>query len=556
MKLIKGLLITLLIFSNVPIDIIQAEELNDSNIDENMVDEEVDNEEPAPIEEEPVIEEQEESITAQSDVIEEIKVNYSTHVSDIGWMSYQENGATSGNTTGKFQIEAIKMKISDSNYSGNINYSLHCEDIGWQSSVNADTMAGTVGKGLRAEAIKISLDGELATYYDVYYRVYIYGKGWLDWTSNGSEAGSSGCSTQMQGIQIKVLCKDDTSISVGNNAFIKQLNISSQAHIQDIGWQGVQNNSSGVTGRGLRMEALKLTLPEELRTLGSIQYKVHIQDIGWQGWKSDGQLAGTTGRSLRIEAIQIQLTGELSNMYDIYYRTHVQEIGWLNWTSNSALSGSEGISLRMEAIEIKLVSKGMTPPTSTGTKPFVQKVELNVPYINQYAYGAPMGCEGAALLQSLQGKGYATNVGYKTFLNNMPYATDNNPYNGFVGSPYTVSNQNIYQSIFPTALAPYGNRYGTSINTTGYTANQLVDELYAGNTSVVYVTYNFQNPKYNNYFFGQAVDNMHVMTLTGYNPATDQFRVMDPAGLGSYWVNGASFRQALNASGRKSIVVK
>ena len=42
-------------------------------------------------------------------------------------------------------------------------------------------LSGTSGKKLRLEAIKINLSGDVSRYYDVYYRVHIQDKGWLNW---------------------------------------------------------------------------------------------------------------------------------------------------------------------------------------------------------------------------------------------------------------------------------------------------------------------------------------------------------------------------------------
>ena len=42
-------------------------------------------------------------------------------------------------------------------------------------------LSGTSGKSLRLEAIQIRLTGEIANAYDVYYRVHIEDKGWLNW---------------------------------------------------------------------------------------------------------------------------------------------------------------------------------------------------------------------------------------------------------------------------------------------------------------------------------------------------------------------------------------
>lgn len=206
---------------------------------------------------------------------------------------------------------------------------------------------------------------------------------------------------------------------------------------------------------------------------------------------------------------------------------------------------------KAETVKTEVPKKETTKPETPSTKPEEtpkEVIELSVPYINQYAYNAPMGCEGAALLQALQGKGYASGVNLKTFLDQMPYTQDGNPHHGYVSSPYIEDPEaDVFQSIFPSALTPYGNQYGPCQNMTGATPSQLVKELKAGHPSVVYVTYKFKTPKWNTFRFGKCVENMHVLTLIGYDENTGKYKVMDPAGSGSYWVSKSTFEKAYNA---------
>ena len=196
----------------------------------------------------------------------------------------------------------------------------------------------------------------------------------------------------------------------------------------------------------------------------------------------------------------------------------------------------------------KTATDQKTPSQAVSGKP-AEKTQylVNVPFINQAAEGAPNGCEVASLLQCLRGKGYARNIGYHYMLDHMPYANDGNPYHGFVDSPYNHYKKDCFQSIFPSALVPYGKKFGNVSNTSGYSTDQLINELKKGNSSVVYVTYNFKTPRWKKYHFGNIVDNMHVMTLTGYDTKSGKFRVMDPYKKGSCWVSGAVFKRSYNA---------
>ncbi|MEO1769282.1 C39 family peptidase [Candidatus Enterococcus ferrettii] len=171
-------------------------------------------------------------------------------------------------------------------------------------------------------------------------------------------------------------------------------------------------------------------------------------------------------------------------------------------------------------------------------------VLLNAPYINQNTAGMPMGCEAASLLQALQLKGYAKNYNLKSFIKEMPLASDNNPNNGFAGQPDKLMN-NVYQSIYPAPLTNWGSRYGKVANISGSSVGSLKQELRNGNPVVVYVTLNFESPRYGNYFWGTGINNAHIMTLDGFNESNNTYHVSDP-NAGKYWISGAKFEASYN----------
>lgn len=136
----------------------------------------------------------------------------------------------------------------------------------------------------------------------------------------------------------------------------------------------------------------------------------------------------------------------------------------------------------------------------------------------------------------------------------MPKDT-NNPYAAFAGSPYDIID-GVFQSIFPAPLTAFGQTYSSNVaNATGYSTTQLKQELDNGNPVVVYVTLKFARPVWATYDMGSAghvniVDNMHVMTLIGYNKNTGSYYVADPDSKSSndkYWVGQGAFETAYNA---------
>lgn len=147
---------------------------------------------------------------------------------------------------------------------------------------------------------------------------------------------------------------------------------------------------------------------------------------------------------------------------------------------------------------------------------------LGVRNYDQYALGAPSGCEGAALLQALQYKGKITNWGLVQFLNTIPKSTDGSPNSGFVGSPF-VEASNVYSAIYPGPLSNWAKKYDTNVqNISGTSVDGLINEVKNGNPVVVWVTINFQPVRWGAWPFGSAVNNNHAVTLDGFNKSSNQ----------------------------------
>lgn len=293
------------------------------------------------------------------------RVIYRCHAQTYGWMDWMEDGASSGTTGEAKRLEAIQISLQDQAYPGDIEYCTHVQTYGWQDWSRNGEDAGTTGQSKRMEAVRIRLTGEMAEHYDIYYRVHVQTYGWLDWTCNGAVAGTSGLAKRMEAVEIQLVEKGGEAPGSVGNAFIHPL-VQYQTHVQTYGWQAAKYDGavSGTAGEAKRLEAIKITLPEQEKE-GDILYRTHVQTYGWQDFVSNGEVSGTTGEAKRLEAIEILLTGELEQYYDIYYRVHVQTYGWLGWAKNGEPAGTAGMAKRMEAIEIVLVEKDGRAPGST-----------------------------------------------------------------------------------------------------------------------------------------------------------------------------------------------
>ena len=294
-----------------------------------------------------------------------LKVAYSTHVQSYGWQKYKRNGEMSGTVGEAKRLEAIKIKLINSDIPGDILYRTHIESYGWEKEYKKnDEISGTTGESKRLEAIEIKLDGEIEKYYDIYYRVHAQNYGWLGWAKNGEKAGTSGLSLRLEGIEIKLVEKGTILSEYGDTYPFKQKKVTYKTHVQTYGWQNYtyDGNMAGTQGEAKRLEAIKIVLSNQKYT-GNILYRTHIQTFGWEDtFKKNDEMSGTSGLAKRLEAIEIKLDGEISEHYDVYYRVHAQTFGWLNWAKNGEASGTAGLAKRLEGIEIVLVNKGEQPP--------------------------------------------------------------------------------------------------------------------------------------------------------------------------------------------------
>jgi len=134
-----------------------------------------------------------------------------------------------------------------------------------------------------------------------------------------------------------------------------EVSVSYQVHAKNAGWLGYTCNGSqaGTTGQSRRVEAI------QLKTTGLpngclLKYQVHAKEKGWLSAR-EGEQAGTTGQSRRIEAIKAHLGG--CKKYGVKYRVHAKDKGWMNWVQDGEQAGTTGQSRRIEAIEIKLFEK-------------------------------------------------------------------------------------------------------------------------------------------------------------------------------------------------------
>jgi uncharacterized protein YjdB len=142
------------------------------------------------------------------------------NVSGKGWLSEVSSRAVVGTTGQSRQMEAFRLRIISSSFSGSIEYNAHISGTGWQSAwVKENEIAGIAASGKQIEAIRIRLTGDLANKFDVYYRAHVADWGWLGWAKNGANAGTATCSLRMEAFEIAVTVKGDAAPGTTSGAY-------------------------------------------------------------------------------------------------------------------------------------------------------------------------------------------------------------------------------------------------------------------------------------------------------------------------------------------------
>ena len=210
-------------------------------------------------------------------------------------------------------LNSIALSVAGQTDDGSISYAVMDAYSGWGAS-ESDGGAAKAVSGAPIKAIKMSLSGQFAANYDIWYRVYDSGNGWTGWTSNGQACGVSGGSSGLCGIDVALVRKGQPAPGSTGNAFTETSGIGlvSQAHVASAGWLAPVGNgeTAGQTGMSRSLQALYIS------TQGidaSVEVSAHVANIGWQPYVSGASYAGTVGKGLAIQAVKLRLTGNDSS---------------------------------------------------------------------------------------------------------------------------------------------------------------------------------------------------------------------------------------------------
>lgn len=321
---------------------------------------------------------------------DEIHAVYGVRSIGNRWVKYLDfrefrDGATAGVVGGGRSVELLAASFYSRAYDIALSPSDdvplwfdmtgYVQGRGWTDLKRRDSMdyVGSIGEKRRLEAIRIDTAGPVSPYYDVFYRVYVPGRGWLGWATNGGTSGTIGYGSRIEGVQIKVLPHGKTPTASGTgNAPSYSRSTQKQVHVEafmDPGkvWR-VPMGGGSTAGRAdsvsapQRLNALRVDL--DGRYSGSVQVSAKVKGDGWRAYVGDDRTAGSTGYGLPTSAYRMRLTGSMADHYRLYYRTYVQGVGWLGWAHDGAASGTSSYTPRPTAVQVLLVPKGEAAPRS------------------------------------------------------------------------------------------------------------------------------------------------------------------------------------------------
>lgn len=138
-----------------------------------------------------------------------VGVRYELRLGETGWLDWKGDGKKAGVTGSKSKgafVDGFVTNLAQGSLSGSIKYRAYIQGKKWKQGWKSNgSVAGVKGK--RIEALQIKLTGALAKKYDVYYRSYVRGYGWLDWTCNKGTSGSTGLNLPIAAVKVKLVKK-------------------------------------------------------------------------------------------------------------------------------------------------------------------------------------------------------------------------------------------------------------------------------------------------------------------------------------------------------------
>ena len=183
----------------------------------------------------------------------------------------------------------------------------------------------------------------------------------MAWAKDGEEAGTTGMSSSLEAVQIKLIKKGASHPDTTGYSYLEIPTVAYSSLVEGVWQNNVSGGEvSGTTGEGIPISGFSAKTSSFVA--GGINYRLHLSNEGWTSEKSNGSQLSSAAESNSVEAIRISLSGDLATYFDVWYRVHVDNVGWLGWAKNGAVAGGTGYGTHVQAVQVLITRKGATAP--------------------------------------------------------------------------------------------------------------------------------------------------------------------------------------------------
>ena len=135
-------------------------------------------------------------------------LSYSTHLSNIGWVSSTRQNEIGGTTGQSRPMEALRFDTIGSLFGDVvISCSVYIKNTGWLNDIAPGSTCGTTGQSKPLEAVKLKVAGAASDKYDIYYKVHLSRVGWQNWVKNDEQTGVPLSNNSIEAIIVKLVQK-------------------------------------------------------------------------------------------------------------------------------------------------------------------------------------------------------------------------------------------------------------------------------------------------------------------------------------------------------------
>lgn len=313
-------------------------------------------------------------------------VRYRAASGENSWGKPKEDGGAMA-AGGSKPFTKIELELKDANVKGDIVYRANIVEYGWpdHTSKNGEPTR-TFRKKNAIQEITINLEGEVADYFNVYYRVKVNKFGWLNWARNGERAGTNGYDYPIRAMQVVLKRKGDGAPGDVTGRVSKYAKADYDCTGAGVvykmrkcvgGWNvGVRDGEStnanpGNVATNMYYTKLYSQKSNGEKLSGDLVSKCLCSKKAWtKKWKSSKTKMGYNKKNTQLRAVKFKLTGEMAQTYDVYYSVKCIGKGWTGWAKNGQLCGAKMLANSISAMRIKIVNKGAPAPGSTANRYF------------------------------------------------------------------------------------------------------------------------------------------------------------------------------------------